>query len=365
MRVSPRATVFEVEHRFYLRVDAEGRWVTYGERGVVFRRTLDGGVVLPRPSGPRHLEDAEREAVHARVGRRASELLDLLDTNAVDVAALGDAARARSRLAAAACWTGARREATRAAFDAAYPESAPILPPHRYRDLVLLPATGCPNHRCTFCAFYRDRPFRVLSDEAFEAHLQAVRVLFGRALDDRDGIFLGSASALSLPDRLLKARLSRIDQVFGRPRRAVAAFYDADRGVLRPPDAWAALAERGLVEATVGLETGWDVLREQAGKSGDLDRLGHVLTAMKAGGLDVALTVLLGLGGAAAEAEHRAQTIRFLRSLPLTEGDRIYLSPLDGERGVEGLAGRWREGLEAATPARVGLYRIATFAFLA
>jgi radical SAM superfamily enzyme YgiQ (UPF0313 family) len=244
----------------------------------------------------------------------------------------------------------------------------PILPPHRYRDLVVQPATGCPNHRCRFCAFYRGRPFRVLDDEAFAEHLEAIGTLFGAALAGRDGVFLGSASALTLPDDLLLARMRAVADAFGRPRRGFAAFLDPDRGPERDASGWARLAGAGLVEAALGLESGHAPLRAAMGKSDDLARVARTVAALGEGGVAATVMVLVGLGGAEHGDRHREATADFVGGLELGPRDRVYLSPLiDGAPDLVGAAARaaWRDDLAGRTAARIGDYRAEHFAWLA
>lgn len=368
-RVDARGAVVEVQDRLYLRLDAAGRWIAFGEGEAMFRRTVDGRVLRPVGAGFETLTDAQAETVDGWVVRRAGELAEALDgIGAARLTLDGDRAALERALARAACGEKERPAETRRRYDAAYPEPVPILPPHRYRDLVVMPATGCPNHRCAFCAFYRYRPFRVLDDAEFAEHLEAVRDLFGEALAERDGIFLGSASALTIPDEVLVRRLGAVVDAFGAPRRGIASFHDPDRGRSRTVADWARLGEAGLVEATLGLETGLGALRAAQGKSDDVERVVSVADALKGGGLALSVTVLVGLGGEAAADDHRRATTELLGRMPLAGGDRIYLSPLAGGLAPERLAEeveRWRGALAGRTAARVGDYRIERFAWFA
>jgi len=363
--VSERGVVVEVEDRLYLRLDAEGRWIAFGEGGALFRRAVDGRVLRPLGGGFETLTEAQAASVDAWVVRRAGEVLEALHAAGEEGGrVLGERAELERRLRDAACG----READARAFAAAYPEPVPILPPHRYRDVVVLPATGCPNHSCAFCAFYRDHPFRILALDAFRAHLEAVRDLFGAALVDRDGIFLGSASALTIPDAPLVERLREVRAVLGLPRRGIASFLDPDRGRVRTAADWAALREEGLVEATLGLETGLGPLRAEQGKSADVERVVDTVRAQKEGGLAVSLTVLVGLGGDEQAEAHRRATVDALARMPLARGDRVYLSPLSGglpAAGREEELAVWRAALKGRVGAAVGEYRIERFAFLA
>jgi hypothetical protein len=358
--------VFEFDERLYLRVDAEGRWSTFAERGALFRRSLDGGVLRARGRRFERLGAGAAALVHDWVGRRAGELSEALAAGGDVRVAEGAREEAGRRLARTRRWTGARLEREGRRFEDAYPERPPILPPHRYRDVVVHPAIGCPHHRCSFCAFYRDRPFHALTDDEFEAHVAAVRDLFGEALAERDGYFLGSASALSLDDRLLVRRLRRIRAVLGHPRRGVAAFLDADRSPRRDRFAWARLGEEGLVEATLGLETGDADLRDRLGKAGDLSRVAEAVVEAKAAGLALSLTVLLGIAAnPAAERAHLDATGAFLAALPLGPSDRVYLSPWRGPDAREADVRAARRALGGRTGARLGEYAIERFAWLA
>lgn len=356
-RESADGVVVEVKDRIYVRLDPAGRWTSFGEGGAAFRRTADGRVLVPKGGGYEALDEAAAATVDAWVVRRAGELREAMGET--DVEWLGERARGLALLEVAAC--GAHDPASdRERFERAYAEPVPILPPHRYRDVVVLPATGCPNHACRFCAFYRDRPFRVVAPEAFRAHLGAVRDLFGEALAARDGVFLGSASALSLSDEILLARLADVEAFLGRPRRGTASFLDPDRGRVREAAEWSRLLEAGLVEATVGLETGLPALREEVGKSPDVDRFVETVGRLKAGGLAVSVTVLIGLGGESRAAAHREATLEALDRMPLDGADRVYLASLGGVPRPEETR-RFREGIRA----RTGDYRIERFAWFA
>lgn len=346
-----------------LRCDAEGRWTTLHRSGGVLRRAVDGRVHVRRPGGDEALPSAEADAVHDLAARAAAEFAAAIERgDPVDL--VGDRAHALALLRAAAgrgaAWFAG--EARRAA--ALYPEGIPILPPHRYRDVVVDPARGCPNGGCTFCAFYKDRPFEVLDDAAFRAHLDAVRAHFGRALDAVDGVFLGSASAASIPDAVLLRRLADVAAAFGPRARGVAAFLDPDHAPRRDAARWTALRTAGLGDVTVGLETGLAPLRAEVGKRADLDRFVADVAAMKAAGLKVAVTVLLGLGGPARAEAHRDATVATLAAMPLDAKDLVYLSPLRGSMPPDALAAEdrlLRAALVGRTRARATPYPAEAF----
>ena len=146
---------------------------------------------------------------------------------------LTDRERVIGRLEWVQAWTDRRWTEWSAQFEAAYPEPVVILPPDRYQDLVIQPALGCPHGECSFCAFYRDRAFRILSDPEFERHLEGIQTLLGSAIGLRDGIFLGSANALAIPQPTLIDRLRSVAKQLGPRKRQVAAFWDPDHSPTR------------------------------------------------------------------------------------------------------------------------------------
>lgn len=216
-------------------------------------------------------------------------------------------------------------------FRQVYFEYPPILPPDRYRDLVVLPAVGCPNRHCNFCAFYRDKPFKALDASALAQHIGGLRRLFGKAIVARNGIFLGSANAMALSQRRLLTALGTIESQLGVPRRGIASFYDPYFSPHRHLQDWCALQQRGLYRLVVGLESGFPTLRKQLGKSSDLTPMRNDLQAIKQSGIHLGISVLVGAGYEALASKHLTDTMAFLGQLPLDDNDYIYLSPLELE----------------------------------
>jgi len=352
-----------------LRFDAEGRFTAWSRGLTVVRRGLLGDVFVRRAgrSEPTSPDDASSFATD--IARRAREIGLDLERGALRVGEGGAASDdVRAALTRAAAWDAARHDAQARRARGVYPDGIPILPPHRYRDVVVEPARGCPNGRCSFCAFYRGRRFDVLDDATFDAHLADVVGLHGAALASHDGVFLGSASAASLGNDVLLRRLARLDAVLGRRSRGVAAFLDPDRAPRRTAADWARLVDAGLVDLTVGLETGDAGLRTEAGKSGDVAAFVDGVRGAKAGGARVAVCVLVGLGGLASADRHREASREALARLGLDAGDHVYLSPLTGSLPPDRLVAEeraWREATAGATAARVSPYGADAFVALA
>ncbi len=155
-------------------------------------------------------------------------------------------------------WDWAALQADAGRFAEVY-RPVSILPPDQYLALVLQATEGCSYNRCTFCDFYRDRPFRVKSADELRTHIAAVRAFFGPALGLRKSLFLADANALVAPMPRLRAWLDVIAEERILPAGAgIYSFMDAFDVQRKTPDEWAELAARGLRRVYIGMETGDD-----------------------------------------------------------------------------------------------------------
>lgn len=366
----PADSIVAAQPFLTLRFDCDGRWISFHRNGIFARRTMDGGVSVRRGRTHHTLSNLEAHNFHEQVrslGYALREAIAQLPTNAVRCRG-GDLPEFSRRLHRVEAWTPERHAAERDRFDRCYPEPVRILPPDRYGDIVVSPAVGCPNASCTFCAFYRGQAYRILEPEEFERHLRAVASLFGACEAQRSGIFLGSASAASIPQRRLLAVLDAVQKHFGCRKRGVAAFLDPDHCPGRDPRAFRRLADRGLRKLVIGLETGLPTLRRKLGKSDDLSRVLRSVEHQKAAGLECGVTVLLGDFGENTTPAHHDATVELLRQMNLDERDSIFLSPLLdtlGEKGAAAAVKTWSESLRSVSAAKVTPYAMQRFRYFA
>ena len=171
---------------------------------------------------------------------------------------------------------------------------------------------------------------------------------------------------LSLALQGLVAIPAFVGSIYAVLRLAAVVRFQMRRSAPAPGLAWPGVT---ILKPICGLEKGLASLREEVGKSGNLDRFAASVADLKAAGLGVSLTVLVGLGGADRASAHREATTTFVERLPLDVKDRVYLSPLGGRRGAAAEhrtadLTAWRGALAGRTGARLGEYRIERFAFL-
>jgi hypothetical protein len=204
-----------------------------------------------------------------------------------------------------------------------------ILPPDQYMSVVLQATEGCSFNTCTFCTFYKGRPFRIKSPADFRHHAQAVRDFLGDGLLLRRSIFLGDANSVVTPMSKLLPLLDIVQEVFpDNHLNGMYAFLDGFSGEKKSSEDYATLHEKGIQMLYIGLESGSAELLHFLRKPGTPEDAIQAVQTMKAGGIAVGVIVLLGAGGQRYAAGHVRDTIQTLRAMPLDRRDILYFSEL-------------------------------------
>ncbi len=303
--------------------DRAGRLIGAFEGGRNYRRGLDNRV----------LQKWSEAGVRQRRWLAPDEARAFLEAayRLTDAAA---AANDDRRLDVLRGWDWARLQADAAQFAAVY-RPVSILPPDQYLALVLQATEGCSHNRCTFCDFYRGRPFRIKSPDELRGHIRAVREFFGPALPLRKSLFLADANALVAPMARLVSWLDVIAAERIAPGAGIYSFMDAFDVHHKSLADWTELAGRGLRRVYIGMETGDDDLLRWLVKPGAVADVVEAVTMLKAAGVAVSVIVMTGIGGEHYAEAHVRGTINTLNAMPLTAGDIIYFSPFVDHPGSE------------------------------
>jgi len=380
--------------------DREGRLFAAYVEGHTYRRTMDNRVIekwAQRERGikrrvRRELPPAEKRAflegvyatverIHRALAEGTFRLVDSPRRTADKSRRLDRFSQApcfnrgldevREALAQILCWDYQRLEGERERFLAVY-KPIGILPPDQYMALVLQATEGCSYNRCTFCQFYRDRRFRIKSTAEFREHIRAVKALFGRAVGLRKSIFLADANALVIPQRCLLPLFEAVNEAFvfippslagsARARwkaahpvsfEGVYSFVSALDALRKSPDDFRALADLHLRRVYIGLESGDDALLRFLNKPCTAEDALRAVGTIKAGGVNVGVIIMTGIGGEQYAADHVARTIEVVNAMELGPGDIIYFSEFVEFPGSEYARRAAEEGITPLTRERI------------
>ncbi len=203
-----------------------------------------------------------------------------------------------------------------------------ILPPDQYLSTVLQATDGCSFGTCTFCDLYQGA-YRVKSSEEFRRHVEAVRGYLGESAALRGrSFFLGSANALAVPMGRLLEFFDQVPGPFGGGARPVHAFVDGFTGTRKSAADYAELSRRGLGRVYVGLESGHDPLLAFVRKPASREQVVETVRAIKAGGAQVGVIVMVGLGGRAFADGHVRDSVAAVNEMRLGAGDLLFFSEL-------------------------------------
>lgn len=334
--------------------DLAGRLWTALLDGVSYRRGLDGKMVAKwQTAGDqrerRWLAQPEALGIESQARSSLAALYGALRSGAVslDAPLPSEAARDIER---ALAFDQVRSREDAARYHRVY-KPVGILPPDQYMAVVLQATEGCAFNTCTFCDFYRDRPFRIKTPQEFHAHAEAVKDFLGEGISLRRTVFLGDANALITPMPKLLAIFDVVHQVYDVQKLGgIYAFLDGFSGEKKSPADYRDLAGRGLERVYLGMESGNEALLRFLKKPGKPADVISAVRAMKAGGVSAGIIVLLGAGGHTYAADHVRDTIQAINAMDLDLDDLIYFSELILSDGLPYVRDAYQAHLQPLTP---------------
>jgi len=227
-----------------------------------------------------------------------------------------------------------------------------ILPPDQYISVVLQLTEGCSFNKCTFCSFYRDRPFLIKSPNDFDQHITNVKNFLGNGLSLRRTIFLGDANALVVPTKKLIPLVEKIhDHLDVEKLGGIFAFLDGFSGERKSTGDYQKLRDLGMNKIYIGLESGNDQLLKFLNKPGSAQDALNAVRTIKSSGISVGIIVLLGAGGKQYEANHIVDTVDIINQMNLDADDLVYFSELIESEGLEYSQKAFSENLEPLSSA--------------
>lgn len=353
LSIKTNSLTFSVDHEHSTDVysfDNQGRLWTAMKKGISYRRGLNGKIIAKWISPPdqherRWLSESESDLLLAEIYQVMDEFLtayqahrDCLFEGAIpaDIIAL---------LSKISNFYPTELSLDVIQFNQVY-KPIGILPPDQYMSVVLQMTEGCSYNRCTFCSFYRDRPFRIKTPEEFAHHIQNVTQYLGEGLNLRRTIFLGDANSLVIPMQRLVSLIETMSSNLPiEEMGGLFAFLDGFSAEKKSVGDYQYLSLLGLKRIYIGLESGSAELLNFLKKPGTPSQAVEAVRAIKAGGISVGVIILLGAGGHKYHRSHVEETVKVVNSMHLDMDDLIYFSELIESESLDYVKDAYQEEL--------------------
>ncbi len=185
-----------------------------------------------------------------------------------------------------------------------------IRPPSEADSILLQATVGCSHNRCTFCGTYRDVRFRIKDDEVILSDLRYA----ARRMAHRDRLFIMDGDALIMPQKRLLWLLEQIREHLPQVKR-VGAYANVKSIGKKSLEELKELRRHNLSILYYGVETGHDEVRAAIQKGSDAATCIEMGRRLKGAGIQVWVTVLLGIAGREKSLRHARATGELLSAM--------------------------------------------------
>ncbi len=180
-------------------------------------------------------------------------------------------------------------------------------PPSEANSLILQVTIGCSHNKCTFCGSFKEKKFRVRTFEEIKADVEEAKA-YARYIDK---VFLADGDALVIPQKRLLPIVELVRNAF--PKLDRIGIYGNTKSILKKSvEELKELKDLGVGIIYLGVESGDQVTLDKVCKGTTLDKTAEAAARVKAAGIVLSVTVLLGLGGVERSAIHAEETGKFL-----------------------------------------------------
>lgn len=189
-------------------------------------------------------------------------------------------------------------------------EGAIYRPPSEAFSLILQITVGCRHNACTFCSVYKNKRFRVKSEQEISDIIAWAKEYHPTA----ERIFLADGDALTVDTALLISVLDRLHANFPRLKRV--GIYGGAKDILaKTPDELAELKAHGLSIVYLGVESGSERILKSVHKGVAPAQMAAAGQKVKTSGLTLSCTVIVGLGGKEWSQEHARETAKVINAI--------------------------------------------------
>ncbi len=199
-------------------------------------------------------------------------------------------------------------------------------PPSEADSLILQATIGCSYNRCTFCAMYRDKRFRVRPIAELRDEIQRARAELGKSVTK---VFLADGDALVAKSRFLGELLDELAAAFPRLRR-VSAYASPQSLQVRSVDELRSLRAKGLSQLYLGVESGDDQVLAWLDKGVDAAEMIRVAQKAHEGGMKLSTMILLGAGNRRRSEAHARASARVINAIRPRFVSTLVMTPVEG-----------------------------------
>jgi radical SAM superfamily enzyme YgiQ (UPF0313 family) len=185
-----------------------------------------------------------------------------------------------------------------------------IRPPSEADSILLQVTLGCSHNKCTFCGTFRDKRFTIKKDDIIFQDIEYARAHFPR----QKRLFICDGDAMIVPMKRLRPILERIQDRLPWVERV--GVYANTKGIgMKTDEELAELNSLGVGIAYMGLESGDDQVLADIRKGATADKMIRMGRRVKQAGIQLSVTVLVGLAGKERSLVHATETGRVLSEI--------------------------------------------------
>ena len=185
-----------------------------------------------------------------------------------------------------------------------------IRPPSEADSILLQVTLGCSHNKCTFCGTFREKRFDIKKDEVIFEDIEFARTHCKR----QNRLFICDGDAMVIPQKRLVKILKQIQTRLPWVNR-VGLYANTKSIGLKTDEQLKQLLELGLKIVYLGMESGDDQVLKEICKGSDSAKMIKMGKRVKQSGIQLSITVLIGLAGRQRSKTHAMETGRVLSAI--------------------------------------------------
>ncbi len=198
-----------------------------------------------------------------------------------------------------------------------------IRPPSEADSIIIQLTVGCSHNHCTFCGAYKNKKFRIRSDDEIKENI----AFAARYCSRQKRVFLADGDALIVSQQRLVLLFTAINTELPQVNR-IALYGNAKAIRSKSVEELRELKRLGLHRIYMGLESGDNEVLAQVKKGETDESMIAAAAKVKKAGIFLSVTVLLGLGGTKGSIRHARQSARVLSLMHPKQIAALCLMPL-------------------------------------